>query len=93
MCAMYFSGAAMIRFRKVSSSAALAPISFAERPKEPGNDDSPCNGQISDRAVPFVTDVRWPGVSPAGIALNALVLWTLASRASKVLATIASRTE
>jgi signal peptidase I len=25
----------------------------------PGADDSPCNGQISDRAVPFVTDVRW----------------------------------
>jgi signal peptidase I len=28
----------------------------------PGNDDSPCNGQISDRALPFITDVRWTRV-------------------------------
>ena len=25
----------------------------------PSGEDSPCNGQISDRAIPFVTDVRW----------------------------------
>jgi signal peptidase I len=25
----------------------------------PGPDDSPCNGQVSDRALPFITDVRW----------------------------------
>jgi signal peptidase I len=25
----------------------------------PGDDNSACNGQVSDRAVPFITDVRW----------------------------------
>jgi signal peptidase I len=25
----------------------------------PGADDSPCNGQISDRALPFITNIRW----------------------------------
>jgi len=25
----------------------------------PGPVDDPCNGQVSDRAIPFVTDVRW----------------------------------
>jgi signal peptidase I len=25
----------------------------------PGDDTSPCSGQVSDRAVPFITDIRW----------------------------------
>jgi signal peptidase I len=25
----------------------------------PGGDDSPCNGSLSDRALPFITDIRW----------------------------------
>jgi signal peptidase I len=25
----------------------------------PGDDNSPCNGQISDRPLPFITDIRW----------------------------------
>jgi signal peptidase I len=25
----------------------------------PGNDDGPCSGQVSDRPVPFISDIRW----------------------------------
>ena len=25
----------------------------------PGDDTSPCSGQVSDRALPFITDIRW----------------------------------